>query len=108
MVTGRDLATQIALATGNFQLLSPRPGWCRKKTIKAARIRNSTDEQHREGSTLLTSFPNLNSQARQLALQHRLLLFGQLGSLFLLFLIVDSLLAVEWLNFQGHSILSLC
>lgn len=70
---------------------------------------NSLDKpQQPEGSTRLTSFPDLNSQARQLALQHRLLLLGQLDHLLLLLLIVDAFLAVEWLDFQGHPILSLC
>ena len=72
-----------------------------------ARTQRKTDG-HTEKSRLLTSFPNLDSQAGQLALQHGLLLFGQLGGLLLLFLTVDPLLAVEWLDFQGHSILGLC
>lgn len=59
---------------------------------------------------LLTSFANLYSQSGQFALQHRLLLLGNVdllhrfGLLFLLAL--SSLLALQWLYLQGNAVLS--
>lgn len=107
----RDTTSWTPLASPKFQLPSASPGWYRKKGVPAASKQSGqggAGEPREAGSTRLTGFPDLNSQARQLALQHRLLLLGHLGYLLLLLLIVGPILAVEWLDFQGHSILGLC
>lgn len=57
---------------------------------------------------MLTCFSDLNCQAGELPLQYRLLFLWDLHFLLLLLLVFHPFLAFQWLDLQGHTILSFC